>query len=160
MRKIAVFASGNGSNFENITVAAEQGRIPGCKVVLCVCDRPGAFVTERAARHGVEIFAFRAKDFANKLGFEKLIASGRIINLHPALLPAFPGAHSIRDAFEYGVKVYGITIHYVDETLDGGRIIAQRAIPYEGEDMTELEDMIHAEEHRLYPEIIARLLQN
>ncbi len=74
MRKIAVFASGNGSNFENITVAAEQGRIPGCKVVLCVCDRPGAFVTERAARHGVEIFAFRAKDFANKLGFEKLIA--------------------------------------------------------------------------------------
>ena len=86
--------------------------------------------------------------------------SGRIINLHPALLPAFPGAHSIRDAFEYGVKIYGITIHYVDETLDGGRIIAQRAIPYEGEDMTELEDMIHAEEHRLYPEIIARLLQN
>ncbi len=138
--------------------------------------------------HGVEIFAFRAQGFRNKLEFEKLIAdrmdelgvdlvclagymriigdelltrySGRIINLHPALLPAFPGAHSIRDAFEYGVKVYGITIHYVDETLDGGRIIAQRAIPYEGEDMTELEDMIHAEEHRLYPEIIARLLQN
>lgn len=188
MKRIAVFASGNGSNFEKITEATEQGRIPDCEVVLCVCDRPGAYVTQRATRHGVAVLEFRPRDFESKRDFERLIADrmdeldvdlvclagymriigdellnryhGRIINLHPALLPAFPGAHSIRDAFEYGVKVFGITIHYVDETLDGGKIIAQKAIPYDGKDIAELEDMIHTEEHRLYPEVIARLLKN
>ncbi len=188
MKRIAVFASGNGSNFEAIAEAVEQGRIPDCGIALCVCDRPGAFVTERAARHGIPVFEFRPKDFGCKRDFERLIAdrldelgvdlvclagymriigdellgryNGRIINLHPALLPAFPGAHGIRDAFEYGVKVFGITIHYVDETLDGGKIIAQRAFPYTGNDIAELEKMIHAEEHRLYPEVIAELLDN
>lgn len=188
MKRIAVFASGNGSNFEKITEAAKEGRIPDCEVVLCVCDRPGAYVTQRAARHGVPVLEFSPRDFESKRDFERLIADrmdelavdlvclagymriigdellnryhGRIINLHPALLPAFPGAHSIRDAFEYGVKVFGITIHYVDETLDGGKIIAQKAIPYDGKEIAELEDMIHTEEHRLYPEVIARLLKN
>ena len=188
MKRITVFASGNGSNFEEITKAAEEGRIPDCEVVLCVCDRPGAYVTQRAARHDVPVLEFRPKDFESKRDFERIIADrmddlgvdlvclagymriigdellsryqGRIINLHPALLPAFPGAHSIRDAFEYGVKVFGITIHYVDETLDGGKIIAQKAIPYNGDDIKELEDMIHAEEHRLYPEVIKQILRD
>ena len=84
--------------------------------------------------------------------------AGRIINIHPALLPAFPGAHAIRDAFEYGVKVYGVTIHRVDSTVDGGAIIAQEAVPYEGRDIDELTALIHSAEHRLYPAAIARLL--
>ena len=85
---------------------------------------------------------------------------GRIINIHPALLPAFPGAHAIEDAFNYGVKVYGVTIHYVNSTVDGGKIISQVAVPYEGTDIEELESMIHAAEHRLYVDTVSRLLDN
>ena len=83
---------------------------------------------------------------------------GRIINIHPSLLPAFRGAHAIEQAFDYGVKVYGVTIHYVDATLDGGRIIAQRAFAYEGGDLAELERRVHVIEHPLYVETIGRLL--
>ena len=83
---------------------------------------------------------------------------GRMVNLHPSLLPAFPGAHAIEQAFDYGVKVFGVTIHWVDATLDGGRIVAQRAFAYEGRDLAELEAKIHAVEHPLYVETIARLL--
>ena len=84
--------------------------------------------------------------------------AGRIINIHPSLLPAFRGAHAIEQALEYGVKVFGVTIHYVDAELDGGRIIAQRAFPYEGSDIAELEPMIHAVEYPLYVETIGKLL--
>lgn len=76
----------------------------------------------------------------------------------PSLLPAFKGAHAIRDAFEYGVKVYGVTVHYVNDELDGGKIIAQRAFDYTGADVQELEAMVHAVEHPLYVEAIAGLL--
>ena len=84
---------------------------------------------------------------------------GRIINIHPSLLPAFRGAHAIEQALEYGVKVFGVTIHYVDAELDGGRIIAQRAFPYEGDDIGELEAMIHAVEYPLYIETIKKLIE-
>ena len=84
----------------------------------------------------------------------------RIINIHPALLPAFKGAHAIKDAFEYGVKVFGVTIHYVDNTIDGGQIISQAAVPYEGDDIDELESLIHAREHILYPATIKKLTAN
>lgn len=184
-RKIAVFASGNGTNFEAIAAACADGTL-NAEVALCVCDRPGAYVGERARRHGVELLEFRPKEFASKREFEKMIADrmdelgvefvclagymriigdellerygGRIINIHPALLPSFPGAHGIEDAFNYGVKVYGVTIHYVDATLDGGKIIAQAAVPYEGDDIDELEAMIHKAEHKLYPATVGRLL--
>ncbi len=187
MKRIAVFASGNGSNFEAIVGACERGEIPA-EVALVVCDKPTARVVERAANHGVACFAFDPKSYASKADFEREIVrrldeagvelvclagymricgevllgayGGRIINIHPALLPAFKGAHAIRDAFEYGVKVYGVTIHYVDASLDGGRIIAQRAFPYEGSDLDELEAMVHATEHPLYIETIRNLLNN
>jgi phosphoribosylglycinamide formyltransferase-1 len=84
---------------------------------------------------------------------------GRIINIHPSLLPAFVGAHAIQDAFEYGVKVFGVTIHYVDQTLDGGKIVAQVAVPYEGSDIDELEAMIHKAEHRLYVDTVNKLIK-
>ncbi len=85
---------------------------------------------------------------------------GRIINLHPSLLPSFPGAHAIRDAFEYGENVFGVTIHYVNEVLDGGTIIDQEAVPYEGNDIDELEALIHKAEHRLYPRVIRKLIND
>ena len=186
MKRLAVFASGNGTNFEAIVSAAERGELPA-RVVLLVCDRPGARVVERAAAHGVETLAFAPKEYASKADYEAEIVrrldaagvelvclagymrivgetllgayGGRIINIHPSLLPAFRGAHAIEQALAYGVKVFGVTILYVDATLDGGRIIAQRAFEYDGSDRAELEAKIHAVEHPLYVETIRRLLE-
>ena len=187
MKRLAVFASGEGSNFEAIAGACAEGRI-AAEVVLVVCDRPAARVVARAAAHGIETFAFDPKGYASKADYEREIVArldaagvelvclagymrivgdvllgayaGRIINIHPSLLPAFRGAHAIEQAFEYGVKVFGVTIHYVDAELDGGRIIAQRAFPYEGTDVEELESKIHAVEYPLYVETIGKLLKD
>lgn len=184
MKTLAVFASGSGSNFEAIARACAEGELDA-RVALCVCDKPGAGVVGRARRYGIPVLEFKARDYASKRDFESMIADrldaegvelvclagymrivgeellsrygGRIINIHPALLPAFPGAHAIRDAFEYGVKVYGVTIHYIDATIDGGTIISQVAVPYEGDDIDELESMIHSAEHKLYVNTIRKL---
>ena len=184
--KIAVFASGYGSNFEVITRAAQAGVIPA-EVVLMVCDKPSARVCGLADDLGVEKFAFSPKDYESKSHYEQEIVRlcrergveliclagymrlvgeellgayrGQIINLHPSLLPAFAGVKPIERAMEYGVKVYGATIHYVDETLDGGKIIAQQAIAYEGSDIEEITEMIHAAEHKLYIQTLQKLLK-
>ena len=136
---------------------------------------------------GVESFVFSAKDFLSKEEYEAQIVercrqaeveliclagymrivgptlleayAGHIINLHPSLLPAFKGAHAIEQAVEYGVKVFGATIHYVDESLDGGRIIAQRAIDYDGNDVEEITQLIHSIEYKLYIETINKILK-
>ena len=186
-KRIAVFASGNGSNFEALAAACADGRL-NAEIALCVVDKPKAYVIERAAKYGIPTLVVSPKDFLSKRDYEKCIADrldeekvslvclagymrivaeellsryeGRIINIHPALLPAFPGAHAIEDAFNYGVKVYGVTIHYVNSTVDGGKIISQVAVPYEGTDIEELESMIHAAEHRLYVDTVSRLLDN
>lgn len=186
MKRLAVFASGSGTNFEAIAAACASGAIEAT-VALLVCDKPGAKVLERAERFGVEAFAFSPKSYACKADYEAEIVrrldaaqidlvclagymrivgptllagySGRIINIHPALLPSFKGAHGIQDAFDYGVKVFGVTIHYVDETLDGGKIIAQRGFEYYGNDVDEVEAQIHEIEHILYPETIQKLLK-
>lgn len=186
MHRIAVFASGEGTNFEAIAGACEQG-VLDARAVLLVCDRPGAHAVDRAAAHGVETFVFSPREYASKADYENEIVArldaagvelvclagymriigdellgaygGRIINIHPSLLPAFRGAHAIEQALEYGVKVFGVTIHYVDGELDGGRIIAQRAFPYEGNDIGELEAMIHAVEYPLYIETIKKLIE-
>ena len=83
---------------------------------------------------------------------------GRIINIHPALLPSFKGAHGIQDAFNYGVKVFGVTVHYVDSGVDSGKIIMQRGFEYYGDDIEELETKIHDVEHVLYIEAINKFL--
>ena len=186
MKRLAVFASGSGTNFEAIVQACVDGRIDA-RVALLVCDVPGAKVLERGGRFGVETFCFRPKSYPSKADFETEIADrmdalgidlvclagymrligpvllerygGRIINIHPSLLPAFKGAHAVEDAVAYGVKVYGITIHWVDATLDGGRIIAQEAFPYEGNDPAEVHRLGQIIEHRLYVETINKLLQ-
>lgn len=185
MHRLAVFASGSGTNFEAIVTACEQGVLEA-EVALVVCDKPQAGVVARATAHGVEVFAFNPKDYASKADFEREIVrrldaagvelvclagymrivgevflnayAGRIVNIHPSLLPAFAGAHAIEQAFEYGVKVFGVTIHYVDASLDGGRIIAQRAFEYDGADVAELERRIHSVEYPLYVETIKKLI--
>lgn len=151
-----------------------------------VCDKPQARVVEVAQRMGIPSFVFSAKEYASKADYEREIVSrlreaeveliclagymrivgeellaayeGHIINLHPSLLPAFKGARAIEQAMEYGVKVFGASIHYVDSSLDGGRIIAQRAIEYDGDSIEEVTAKIHSIEHELYIQTISKLL--
>ena len=184
-KKLAVFASGNGSNFEAIARACADGLLDA-EVVLLVCDKPEAYCCTRAQRLGIETFAFSPRSFPSKAHYEEQIVRmlnernveliclagymriisdvlleafpNRIINIHPSLLPAFKGAHAIRDAFDYGVKVFGVTVHFVNDELDGGRIIAQKALEYHGRDIDALETQIHAVEHVLYVEAIASVI--
>ncbi|WP_286887280.1 phosphoribosylglycinamide formyltransferase [Aneurinibacillus sp. UBA3580] len=187
--KIAVFASGSGSNFAAIMEAIENQVLEGAEVKLLVCDKPGAYVLERAAQYQVPAFVFRAQDYPDKPSFEREILNrlealgielivlagymrlvgdtllkaygGRIINLHPSLLPAFPGKDAIGQAFRYGVKITGITVHFVDEGMDTGPIIAQYPIPvYGNDDETSLAARIHREEHRLLPRVIQLLVNS
>ena len=183
--KIAVFASGYGSNFEVIARAAQAGEIPA-EVALLVCDKAEARAIEVARDKSVPAFVFSAKDYATKADYEREIVErcreagveliclagymkivgeellaayeGRIINIHPSLLPSFKGARAIEQAMEYGVKIFGASIHYVDASLDGGRIIAQRAVEYDGNSIEEVKAKIHAIEHELYIQTIKKLL--
>lgn len=185
MKRLAVFASGEGTNFEAIAAACQQGELDA-QVVLMVCDRPSAKVIEKARRYGIPTFVFSAKDYASKAEYEQEIVSqldaakvdliclagymriistvlltayaNRIINIHPSLLPAFRGANAVEQAIEYGVKVFGITIHWVDESLDGGKIIAQEAFAYDGNSADEVHAIGQTIEHRLYVETIKKLL--
>ena len=184
--RIAVFASGYGSNFEAIAKACQSGELEA-EVVLMVCDKPTARVNSLADELGVERLTFSAKDYGSKAEYEAKIVErcealgaeliclagymrlvgetlmeayeGRMINIHPSLLPSFAGKDAVERAMEWGVKVYGATIHYVDSTLDGGKIIAQRAIPYEGDSIDELMAMIHPLEHQLYIDTIKKLIK-
>lgn len=185
MTSLAVFASGSGTNYEAIVQACLDGRIAG-RVVLLVCDNPDAYVLERAKQYGTPTLVFRPKDYPSKAAFETEIADhmdrlqvqlvclagymriigdtllerygGRIINIHPSLLPAFKGKNAVEQAVAYGVKVFGISVHWVDRTLDGGKIIAQRAFEYDGNDPAEVHRLGQRIEHQLYVEAINRVL--
>ena len=187
MVKIAVFASGSGTNFEAIVEACENGVI-NAKGDILICDRPGAYVIERAKNHNVDTFVLTPKQCKSKADYEEQILhelqlrnisliclagymriitpvifepyKNRILNIHPALLPSFKGAHGIDDAFNFGVKVFGVTVHFIDLSIDGGTIVMQRAFEYYGDDRDEVEQKIHAIEHQLYPEAINRVLSN
>ncbi len=177
--RIAVLASGSGTNLEAIARAAESGEIP-VEIVLVISDNPDAYALVRAKNHGIPTTCFLLTDFENRGAFDRAIAEAlsaagvelvvlagymklvggeilsrfknRIMNIHPALLPSFPGTHAVRDALEYGVKVSGVTVHFVDEGLDTGPIILQEAVPvYEDDDEESLHQRIHEVEYRLYP---------
>lgn len=187
MKKVAIFASGSGTNFEALIFECEKGSI-NAKVVLMVCDNKDAYVITRAINHNVETLVFNPKDYKSKADYETMIVNklkelnvdliclagymricgnvlldsyeGKIINIHPALLPSFKGAHGIEDAYNYGVKVFGVTIHYVDSGIDSGKIIAQRAFDYiDGETVDDVEARIHEIEHVLYPEVLKKLCE-
>lgn len=187
MKKIVVFASGNGTNFEAIVNACENKEI-NAKVELLVCDKPKAYVITRAKNHNVPVLALKLSSFNSKEEYEEKIVKkldeikpdliclagymkycgnvllshyeGKIINIHPALLPSFKGAHGIDDAYNYGVKVFGVTIHYVDSGVDSGKIIDQEAFHMEDFDTVEMvEEKIHKIEHKLYVKVINKLLE-
>ena len=187
MKNICIFASGNGTNFEAIVDAVNNGIIENAKVVMLIVDRKNAYAILRAKRLNVEYRYVNATKFNSREDYEREIVNiisplnidliclagymkiitnvlldaykGKIINIHPALLPSFKGAHGINDAFNFGCKVFGVTIHHVSSELDGGKIIAQKAIEYYGNDVLELEGKIHDIEHVLYPEVVNKLLK-
>ncbi|MFG6495687.1 phosphoribosylglycinamide formyltransferase [Fictibacillus sp. UD] len=187
MRKIAVFASGSGSNFQAIVDAVVAGELQA-DIQLLVCDKPGAKVVDRARKQGIPIFTFMPKTFATKADFEKEIVSelhaygvefivlagymrligevlldayeGKIVNIHPSYLPAFPGKNAVGQALEANVAETGVTVHYVDSGMDTGPIIEQVRIPVlPGDTEITLQERIQKAEHQLYPAIISKLLQ-
>jgi len=179
MKQIAVLASGQGSNLEAILEAVERGEIAG-RVVLVISDRAEAPALDRAGRHRVNALFLNPGEYASREEFDRalidelkkaqvdlVVLAGymrlltpqfinaypqKIINIHPSLLPAFPGLDGVEQAFEYGVKVTGCTVHFVDEGLDSGPVILQEAVPVIQHDtVNTLHQRIHAAEHRLYP---------
>lgn len=183
--KAAIFASGSGTNFQAIS---ERTDLP-CEMSLLICDKPGAPVLDKAKRAGVPAVSFNPKSYQSKseyeewlvdqlqmyevewiflAGYMRLIGStllqayeGRIINIHPSLLPKFPGLDAIDQALENKASVTGVTIHYVDEGMDTGPIIAQESLSiYPNESRDSLTERIQTIEHQLYPEVIKQLLNN
>ncbi|BBE31212.1 phosphoribosylglycinamide formyltransferase [Tepiditoga spiralis] len=177
MKKIIVLASGNGSNFEAL-------KNENINITHLICNKKNAYVIERAKKLKVPytIISEKNKIIYNKKLFEKLknlkfdliVLAGymkilppeivnyyknKIVNIHPSLLPAFPGTHSIEKAYNYGVKYTGVTIHYVDEGMDTGKIIEQEIIKIDyTKNIDALETQIHIIEHKIYPKIIKKLL--
>ena len=184
--RVAILASGNGSNFEALAHQFQAGLLPG-ELIFVFSDHHNAYVLERARRLNIKAYSFEVKEFENKAAYEKALLqllqeqqidlivlagymriigqtllshySNRILNIHPSLLPCFPGLHGIKDAYEYGVKVTGVTVHLVDDGVDTGPIIAQEPVMILPEDTLEsLEEKIHQTEHRLYPKILRDVL--
>lgn len=182
--RVGVLASGAGTNLQAILDRVHGSH--GVEVVAVGSDQPGAPALERAARAGVETAEFPAGDdraardaaLADWLagrGVELVVLAGymalldaaflarfpqRVINVHPALLPAFPGVRAIEQALAYGVKVFGVTVHFVDEGVDTGPVIAQREVPVPPDvARSELEAAVHAVEHELYPEAIRMIAE-
>lgn len=183
-KRVAIFASGSGSNMQAFMDDASFTN----NVVLLVCDQPEAYVVERAKQHNLPTVVLSPQDMESRQAYEqaiieklhtydvewivlagymRLIGSdllhafeGRIINIHPSLLPSFKGLRAVEQAIEAGVQVTGVTIHYVDEGMDTGPIIAQVAVRIEQDDTVEdVKKKIHAVEHELYPKTVQQVIQ-
>jgi len=177
--RLGVLVSGSGTNLQAIIDASEAGALDA-EVVVVVSNHDAARGLDRARRHGIDaVYLDRSSftspreynaavrdelrshgvDWVVMAGYMRLLGrevldffQNRVLNLHPAILPSFPGANGIRDAFDYGVKVTGVTVHIANENFDDGPIIAQEAVVIAEDDTLEtLEAKIHAVEHRLYP---------
>lgn len=186
MKRLAILVSGNGTNMANVIQACQAGKIPA-DPALIVSDNPTAGALQKAKNLKVDTALIERGKFSTKSDFEKEIIRqleakkidlvalagfmrilspefiarfrGRIVNVHPALLPAFPGAHAIRDAYEAKVKETGVTVHFVDEGVDTGPVILQEKIPVLAKDTLEsLEARIHEAEYRIYPEALRLVL--
>jgi len=186
-KRIGVLLSGRGSNFEALAESVAAGRIPNAEIAVVISNREGAPGIERARARGIEtrvipskgleretydrqvVAALREKqvDLVCLAGFMRLLSPyfvaafpNRILNIHPSLLPAFPGLEAQRQALEYGVKWSGRTGHIVAENLDAGPIVTQAAVPVLDDDTLEtLADRILKEEHRIYSEAVRLVLE-
>ncbi|MFG6097198.1 phosphoribosylglycinamide formyltransferase [Leptothoe sp. ISB3NOV94-8A] len=181
--KLGILASGNGSNFEAIMDAIEDSRL-NAKVNVVVCNNPGANVLERAAKWSIPTVLLNHREFASREVLDQAIVdtlvqhdvgwvimagwmrrvtqhlidafSGRLLNIHPSLLPSFPGLHAVQQALDAGVQLAGCTVHYVELAVDSGPIIMQAAVPVlAGDTEASLQSRIQVQEHRIYPAAIA-----
>ena len=183
MKKLAIFASGTGSNFEAVAMSISEGKLHA-EIALLVCDKPQAPVIIKAERLGIKTLIIEPKNYDCKESYEKAILDAcqksdlslivlagymrlvghtllnaypkKIINIHPSLLPAFKGKNAIQQALEYGVKVTGVTVHYVDEGMDTGQIISQH--PLLITENIDVEAAIHKIEHELLISTIEQLM--
>jgi len=182
MLTIAVFISGSGSNLQSIIDAIEAGRI-SARIAVVLSNEPDAYGLVRAQKHGIPTAIVNHRNYKDRKEFEAAVVTvlekspvdiiclagfmrlltpdflrrfpRRVINIHPALLPSFPGTHGQRDAFNYGVRFSGCTIHFVDDGVDTGPIIMQAVVPVMPDDDEEqLKARILAQEHRIYPQVI------
>ena len=185
--KIGVLLSGSGTNLQAIIDAIRNGEVP-VEIVHVVSSRPDAYGIERAQKAGIPVTVMNRAMYEDALaadahivdalreaGAEYVVMAGymrkvtpvmldafpdRVLNLHPALLPSFVGAHAIQDAYDAGVKVTGVTVHLANEEYDKGPIVAQEAVRVdEGMTLEELEAAIHAVEHRIYPDAIRKIAE-
>ncbi|MCL1935705.1 MAG: phosphoribosylglycinamide formyltransferase [Defluviitaleaceae bacterium] len=183
---ICIFASGNGSNFEAIVKAIKNKELNLNKCIL-FSDKKNAYVLERAKKYNIENFVLSLNDFNSKEEYEREILSylnkenidlillagymkiigtiilskyeNRIINIHPSLLPSFKGKNAIQDALNYGVKITGVTVHYVDSGIDTGKIILQEAVDIlENDTIKSLSEKIHNVEHRIFIQALKLLI--
>ncbi|MFD1927731.1 phosphoribosylglycinamide formyltransferase [Sporosarcina siberiensis] len=182
--KIAVFASGSGSNFSALAEACKNGEL-NAEIVLLVTNKPDAYAIERAKKVGISALVVPPKSFESKDAYEQAILSAlqesevewivlagymrligpvllsaypsKIINIHPSLLPSFPGKDAIGQAIAHGVKVTGVTVHLVDAGMDTGPIIAQHAVDVVDGDVEKTTEAIHAVEHYLYKDALSEL---
>jgi phosphoribosylglycinamide formyltransferase-1 len=182
MINIGVLASGRGTNLQIIIEAIEEGKIEG-RISIVISDNQDAFALKRAEQYNIDIRYINFKEFKNREDYDKEIIKtleekkidlvvlagymriltpyfiniykNKIMNIHPALLPSFPGLHAQRQAVEYGVKISGCTVHFVDEGVDSGPIILQKAVEVKDNDTEEsLAERILKEEHQIYPRAI------
>ncbi len=186
MKNIAVFCSGFGSNLQAIINAVGKGKIKA-KIALVVGDRSDAYALSRAENAAIPILHVPSANFKDRTSYDKFVVrnlkqrkidfvvlagfmrlispyfvrqfKNRMLNIHPSLLPAFKGTHGIRDALNYGAKVTGVTVHFVDEDLDHGPIISQGSVEIKAGDTEDsLAERIHKLEHKLYPEAVRLLV--
>jgi phosphoribosylglycinamide formyltransferase 1 len=186
-RRIGILLSGRGSNFEALADSIDAGRIPNAKIALVVSNREGAPGIEKARKRGIPAKVMPSKGLEREAfdrqvaaalheaqvelvclaGYMRLLSPffvaafpGRILNVHPSLLPAFPGLEAQYQALTYGTKFAGCTVHFVDENLDAGAIICQACVPVHDEDTVEtLSERILDEEHRIYTEAVRIVLE-
>lgn len=186
--KIAVLVSGSGTNLQTLIDTLHNDATSNIEIVVVISDRKKAYALTRATQVGIPTQVVRAQDYENRIVFDEAISHiidkyyvelivlagymklfqspfvrkyrNRIINIHPSILPAFPGATPIADSLTYGVKVTGVTVHFVDENVDTGPIIAQRVVPvYDTDTQESLHERIQIEEHDLYPKVIKLFAQ-
>lgn len=186
--RIGILISGRGSNMVALIDAAESGMIPQAEVAVVISDQPAAMGLAKARERGIEtvvverrgrsreehdrdiVAALRDRniDLICLAGYMRILSNefieafrGRILNIHPSLLPSFPGLEPQQQALDNGVEFSGCTVHFVDETLDGGPIVAQRVVPVlEGDTAEALSARILEQEHQLYPQAVAQVLLN
>ncbi len=182
MKRVAFLVSGSGTNMENLIKRIQTGEIPADPVIV-ISNKPGVKALEKASALGVRTVVIDHKAYADREAFDRAVSeclesnkadfvvlagfmrvltegfvkkyNGRLINIHPALLPAFPGAHAIKDAWGAKVKETGVTVHFVDSGVDTGPVILQRKVPVLSSDTLEtLEARIHSLEYELYPQAL------